>query len=340
MISTRIVKLSLAAGVAMAVAISAFTPTKPISAKELRLASFTPARSSQDRSVLIPWAKEVAKVSGGSLTVKVFSGGALGKGPVGQFKRAVDGVADIAWGLPGFTASVFPRTGIIEFPFVAGDGIDGVNKLYKSIGLLSPEWSKVKLLTLWVSEPLFLIMKKNPVRSTSDLKGMKIRTPSTWQAAVIKALGGSPVAMPISGVYNALNQDVIDGVLTGPIGAQSFKLTELGKYFTTGIPFGRLPFFIAMNQGSWNGLSAEHKQVLEATTGRSMGHKATLGHIREGNVVINALKKDPKKTFIEISGPDRKKASKVMAGVRDKLIADLDKKGIPASAILAKMLAK
>ena len=338
MFDTRVLKSSALVGVALA-AVAAFTPAAPLSAKELRLASFTPARSSQDRSVLIPWAKEVAKASGGSLTVKVFSGGALGKGPVGQFKRAVDGVADISWGLPGFTASVFPRTGIIEFPFVAGEGTDGVDKLYKAIDLVAPEWRKVKLLTLWVSEPLFLIMKNKPVRSLADLKGLKIRTPSTWQAAVIKGLGGSPVAMPISGVYNALNQDVIDGVLTGPIGGQSFKLTELGKSFTTGIPFGRLPFFIAMNQKAWNDLSPAHKKVLEATTGRAMGHKATLGHIEEGNRVIAALKKNPRKTFIEISGSDRKRASKVMAVVRDKLVADLDAKGIPASAILAKMFA-
>ncbi|MBT4588665.1 MAG: TRAP transporter substrate-binding protein [Rhodospirillaceae bacterium] len=338
MTNTSILRSTILASAAIAATL-AFNPINSLNAKELRLASFTPARSSQDRSVLIPWAKEVAKASGGSLTVKVFSGGALGKGPVGQFKRAVDGVADITWGLPGFTASVFPRTGIIEYPFVAGDGVDGVNKLYKAIDLIAPEWSKVKLLTLWVSEPLFLIMKKKAIRSPSDLKGLKIRTPSTWQAAVIKALGGSPVAMPISGVYNALNQDVIDGVLTGPIGGNSFKLTEIGKYFTTGIPFGRLPFFIAMNMKAWNDLSPAHKKVLEATTGRGMGHKATRGHIEEGGKVIAALKKNPKKTFIEISGADRKKAAKVMAGVRDKLIAEQNAKGLPASAILAKMLA-
>jgi len=43
----------------------------------------------------------------------------------------------------------------------------------------------------------------------------------------------------------------------------------------------------------------------------------------------------PGKTFIEISGADRKKAAEAMEVVRDKLIADLDAKGIPASAILA-----
>lgn len=309
----------------------------PIGAKELRLASFTPARSVQDRSVLKPWVDEVAKRSGGSLTIKIFSGGALGKGPVGQFKRAVDGVADITWGLPGFTASVFPRTTMIEFPFVAEPGADGVNKLYKAYDLLAPEWSKVKLLTLWVSEPLFLIMKKTPIRSLGDLKGKKIRTPSKWQAETIKALGGSPVAMPISGVYNALNQDVIDGVLTGPIGGHSFKLTELGRYFTTGIPFGPLPFFLAMNKKAWDELSPEHKKVIEETTGRGLGLRATQGHLDVGSQVIADLKKNPKKTFIEISGGDLARAKKTLAAVRDKLIRDLDADGIPASKIFATM---
>ena len=64
-----------------------------------------------DRFLMRPWAEEVAKATNNALTVRIYPGGALGKGPVAQFKRAVDGVADVTFGLPGFTSKLFPRTG-------------------------------------------------------------------------------------------------------------------------------------------------------------------------------------------------------------------------------------
>jgi TRAP-type C4-dicarboxylate transport system substrate-binding protein len=143
--------------------------------------------------------------------------------------------------------------------------------------------------------------------------------------------------MPISQVYNALNQDVIDGVLTGPIGGHSFKLTELGRYYTTGLPFGRLPFFLAMNKRTWSKLSPAHKKVITDTTGRALALRATNGHVVEGNKVIAFLKKKPNVTFIEIKGQELAKAEKIMARVRDQLIKKLDAKGVPGSRIFAVM---
>jgi len=45
--------------------------------------------------MMSPWSEEVAKLSQGSLKIRIYPGGELGKGPQEQFKRAVDGIADI-----------------------------------------------------------------------------------------------------------------------------------------------------------------------------------------------------------------------------------------------------
>ncbi len=306
-------------------------------AKELRLASFVPSRAMEHRAILAPWAEAVGEKSSGSLTVKIFAGGSLGKGPVAQFKRAVDGAADITFGIPSFTPSIFPRTTMIEYPLTATSSKDGVEKLYRAMPLLAPEWDKVKLLTLWVSEPLFIITKKKPIKSLADLKGLKIRTPSKWMAETIKSLGGAAIAMPIGGVYNALSQDVIDGVLTGPMGGFAFKLVEVGRYFADGVPFGRLPFFLAMNKKTWNGLSDAHKAVIDDLSGLGLGLKASKAMEVEGEKILNMLRKDPKKQVIAFSETDRAKAIETMKGVRDRLIKDMDAQGQPASKIFAAM---
>ncbi len=60
--------------------------------------------------------EEIVKRSNGSLTMKLFPAGQLGAGPVQQWKRAVEGVADIAFGIQAYTAPLFPRSMLIIPP--------------------------------------------------------------------------------------------------------------------------------------------------------------------------------------------------------------------------------
>ena len=231
-------------------------------AEEIKLAHFMSPKHPMHRTIFEPWSKEIAEKSGGKLTVKIFPGGALGKGPRAQFKRAVDGIADVTFGLPGFTPDLFKRITIIELPGMASDAVDGANKIWDAIDLVSPEWKKVKVLALWVNSRQLLISRNKPIRTLADLKGMKIRTPSRVQATMLKSLGAIPVPMPINRVYNSLRTGDIDAIMTGPSTIKSFKLHEVGNYFTVGIKWGRSPFFLVMNENSWNGLSPEHKKLV------------------------------------------------------------------------------
>ena len=65
------------------------------SAKELKLATFLPP-THRIVKLYEDVAKEIAEDSKGDLTIKVYAGGTLGAGPFQQYKRAVEGVADIA----------------------------------------------------------------------------------------------------------------------------------------------------------------------------------------------------------------------------------------------------
>ncbi len=150
--------ISAAAAIAAASAV-ALTPA-PAGAGEIKLAHFMSPKHPMDRFIMRPWSEEIAKMSGGSMTVRIYPGGALGKGPVAQFKRAVDGVADVTFGLPGFTSRLFPRTGVIELPGVATDAIDGANKLWNAFDLLAPEWKRVEVLRL---QPARAVPPENPV---------------------------------------------------------------------------------------------------------------------------------------------------------------------------------
>ncbi len=328
--SRRLISTAILAGVMALGAGSA-------GAAELKLAHFMSPKHPMDRFIMRPWTKQIAKLSGGSLTVKIYPGGALGKGPVAQFKRAVDGIADITFGLPGFTSKLFPRTGVIELPGIAETSAAATNKLWDAFSLIAPEWRRVKVLALWTNDRQLLMTRDKPIRSVADMKDMKFRVPSKAQGIAIRALGGVPVFMPINRVYNALNTGVIDGILTGPSTVNSFKFDEVAKYFTTGLPMGRSPFFLVMNKGTWDGLSAEHKALIEKTTGRAMSIKAAEFYQRAGKKGLDKVKNSPKHQVITLSGAARQEVVRRLSASRAAQVSALEKQGIPAKKILAAM---
>lgn len=334
---TKISRLRTGAMVAVAVAATVAMGTGMAAALELKLAHFMSPKHPMDRFIMRPWTKEIAKVSGGSLTVKIYPGGALGKGPVQQFKRAVDGIADITFGLQGFTSKLFPRTGLIELPGMAKTAEIAAGKLWDAFSLLAPEYKRVKVLALWTNESQVLMTRDKPIRKISDMKDLKFRVPSKTQSNAIKALGGVPVFMPINRVYNALNTGVIDGVMTGPSTIGSFKFHEVAKYFTVGLPIGRSPFFLVMNLNTWKGLSAEQKAMVEKTTGRGLSVRASKFYMKAGAKGLGIVAKSKKHEIIRMSGAELAKAKAILKASRAKQVADLEAKGIPAIKILKAM---
>ena len=319
-----------------AIALPALTSTPAVSA-EIKLAHFMSPRHPMDRFLMRPWTEEVAKATNNALTIRIYPGGALGKGPVAQFKRAVDGVADVTFGLPGFTSNLFPRTGVIELPGIAADAVVAANQLWDAFPLLAPEWARVEVLALWTNERQTILTREKAVRTLLDLKDMKIRVPSKTQGTTLAALGAVPVFMPINRVYNAMNTGVIDGVMTGPSTIGSFKFDEVAKYFTTGMPLGRSPFFLVMNRDTWKKLSDAHKDIIRKTTGRDMSIKGSAFYIRAGKAGLDKVRKSDKHEVIEMTGSALAEATAALMKSRAVQVADLEKQGIPAKEILAAM---
>ncbi|MDE0794874.1 MAG: TRAP transporter substrate-binding protein [Alphaproteobacteria bacterium] len=269
--------------------------------------------------------------------MRIYPGGALGKGPVAQFKRAVDGIADVTFGLPGFTSKVLPRTDVIELPGVAKNAVAAANQLWDAFPLLAPEWRRVEILALWTNERQTLLTKQKAVRSIADLKDIKIRVPSKTQGITLKALGAVPVFMPINRVYNALNTGVIDGVMTGLSTTGSLRFDEVAKYFTTGMPLGRSPFFLVMNRDTWKKQSDAHKDIIRKTTGRTMSIKGSAFYIKAGKRGLAKVSKSDKHEVIVMKGVALAEATETLMKSRADQIVALEKRGVPAKKILAAM---
>jgi len=325
----------LAAG-ACTVAVALYATTGLL-AQELRLAHFSPPTHFLHTHVFVPFAKAVNEETKGSLSVRIFPAGELGAGPAEQLNRALNGIADIALVLPGYNTSQFPMTLVAELPGASPDPKTGTERLWESTDLLADEYSKVKMLALWVTDPAILMMRDVPVNSLADLKGKKIRVPSANAAAVVEAWGAAPVFMPSVDLYNSLQTGVIDGMIGSVTLVANYRLDEVLKYYILGIPPTFTSMNLAMNQARWNSLSDDQKAVL-AKLGREMvSNEATRLYAAEAEEVTGRLRAAPNETVIELSQDARAEFAKTAEPVVAAILKRLDDGGHKASQLAEKL---
>ena len=300
-------------------------------AEELKLAHFSSTKYHLHNEMFLPLADKIAEATGSETTIRVYPGGELGAGPVKQYDRVIDGVADIVYALPGYTASQFKKTLLVELPGVVPGNEDITKRMWNNIDIIGNEFRRTKLLGLWSAEPAKLLMAEKKIEKMSDLAGLKIRVPSKNTGRVIEAWGATAVSMPITQVYQSLETGVVDGVLVDTSVLTSFKLGEVVKHVTTGMDGSNSLFMLVMNRDSWEGLDADTQAKLEGMTGAEMSQG---GHLTMSRSGVEALKKWEAEggNVIRLSAEAAAEFDAASAALASDLIAELEGEGIDAQA--------
>lgn len=114
----------------------------------------------------------------------------------------------------------------------------------------------------------FNLMLKEPIKSFADLKGRKIRTASIEGCIEgVRFFGGSPTPIPFDQIYLALQQGIVDGVLTALNPGVSGKFNEVCKYVVSN-DFGVALDKEVISTTAWNRIPAADRTILQtqATT--------------------------------------------------------------------------
>jgi len=320
---------SILMAAATAVGVTAATAN----AEELKFANFTPPFHTINASVIEKLNADVSAATGGALTVRGYHGGELGAGPVEQYVRVLQGAADMAWGLPGYTSSQFGKTMIAELPGAIPVDMPGYQALWAAYGEhLAGEFPGTKPLALWTSEPNIMIMRDKVIRTPADLAGLKIRVAGATAADVASALGATPVQMPITQVYNALQTGLIDGVFTGASTLVDFKLDEVADALILGAPLGRLTFYTVLNEGVYNGLPDDQKAALDAASGEGLSKSAEDAWLVTANGAMEAARADSANTVVDLTAEEAAAFAAAVEDVVNNYVA-----GVDGAAALAAM---
>jgi TRAP-type transport system periplasmic protein len=236
-------------------------PSQAQAQVELKLANFFPP--DQKVSVAMDqWCKEVEKRTNGKVKVTQFTGGTLTP-PTQTYISVTRGVADIGLSFCAYTMGRFPLFEAIDLPLGYRSGYWGTklaNEFYRKFK--PKEFDEVKVLFFTTSPPHMLFVKK-PVRNLDDMKGLKIRSTGT-SAKVVQALGGTPVAMPMSEAYDALSKGVAQGIIGPYEPMKGFKLAEVVDNSTEyGSAYVNVSY-VVMNKDKWNALAPNDQKTIEA----------------------------------------------------------------------------
>ena len=100
------------------------------------------------------------------------------------------------------------------------------------------------------------------IKNIEDLKGYKVRAGVLPPIAGFKALGASPVKIPLNEMYVALQQGVADGAELPIDYFYNYSIYEVAKYLNlTYHTYGTQ--FLATNNRLWSSLSPEHQNALQ-----------------------------------------------------------------------------
>lgn len=228
----------------------------------LKVANWFPIAHKQT-PLLESWCKEVEKRTNGKVKVNYYPGGTLV--PATQTYEAVTrGISDVGNHVLGYTVGRFPLTEVIDLPHGYASNTIATRLSNAFWAKFKPkEFDDVKVLWFHAQSPGIIHTKTKPIEKLEDLKGVKMRTYGS-NAELMKLLGGVPVAMPMTDVYDSLSRGVADGLMAAYEALEGFRIGELVKYSTENYGTSYTACFVmVMNKDTWNSLSPDVQKVVD-----------------------------------------------------------------------------
>jgi TRAP-type C4-dicarboxylate transport system substrate-binding protein len=209
------------------------------------------------------WGKDLEKATNGKVKVRIYHAATLAPA-VQQYDAVVKGIADVGNHVLGYTMNRFPLSEVLDLP-LGFPSAAVVAKMYQDYytKMKPKEFDDIKVLWFHGQGPGYVNTRNKPVEKMEDLKGMKMRCYG-GNARFLQALGGTPVAMPMGEVYDALSRGMVDGILSSLESLESYRTGEHLKYETQNkkTAYGAC-FLVAMNKKTWNSLAPDVQKIVD-----------------------------------------------------------------------------
>ena len=241
----------------------------------LRYSEWIPPTHTQNARVIRPYLEEISEVTEGRVVVEI-SSAPLGP-PPRNYQLVADGIADMAWGVHGFTPGVFPASELVELPFHSTNSVANSVaywKVFKEYLEPAGMHSGVHTLAMHTQVPGQIFNSVRAIEGPDDLTGLKIRATNNAVGAALNKLGATPVGMPVTEMRDALEKGIVDGVSLSNEGLYNFGIEEFVDYEMR-VPGGlyNVSMFLVVNQAKWDQISPEDQAAIMEISGEAFSRR-------------------------------------------------------------------
>jgi len=297
----------------------------------LKVANWFPVAHKQT-PLLESWGKDLEKRSNGKVKVNYYPAGTLVPAPQ-SYDAVTKGISDVGNHVLGYTVGRFPLTEVLDLPLGYPNNTVPTKLANAFYDKFKPkEFNDVKVLWFHAQAPGIVHTKTKPITKLEDLKGMKMRTYGS-NAKLMSLLGGTPVAMPMTDVYDALSRGVAEGLMCAYEATEGFRFGDQLKYSTENYATSYSAVFaIVMNKDKWNSLPPDIQKIIDTMSKEYIEKYAAMWDdieisgkaylVKRGNK-INTLSKEEEAKWVEKAQP-----------IFDEYVKKMKEKGLPGDEAL------
>ena len=206
--------------------------TSPSEPMILKLAHYVPPSSFLGQQTQW-WADQVEKRTGGKVKIRIFWMQSLVKMP-DMLKAVQNGIADLAWIPSTYWPSNFPLYMMMDNPGNCVESYEaailaGIDTTDNEPHLKAELERENVFPVIPYESGLGVLGVRKCYDSFLDIKGKTIRVYGSGQTKYIEALGGNPVFMPYSDIYEAVDRGTVGGAIMVLPLSDGFKHYEIIK---------------------------------------------------------------------------------------------------------------
>lgn len=285
------------------------------------------------------WMDKVSKESGGRILFEAYPAMQLGGSPAQLYDQAKDGVVDIIWTIPGYTAGRFPRIEVFELPFMMSNAEATSHACWEYMQTMAAdEFKDTQVLALQVHGPGVFHTKDKQIKTVADLKGLKMRGPTRQVTKMLGYLGAIPVGMPLPAIPDALSKGTIDGAALPWEVVPSVKVHELTRFHSEFDPAGgalyTATFVLAMNKASYQALPPDLRKIIDNNSG--LQTSGWLGRVQQaGDTAGRQAALARRNTIYTIPQADAQEFKRKAAMLEVEWVQNMNKRGFDGPQLLS-----
>lgn len=214
-------------------------------------------------------AKEIKEKTQGRVKFKFYPGGVMGndenvlrKIRIGQLHGGAITIGNLS--------QITPDTTVYGFPLLFSTLEEAAEIRKTTDSMLSKQIEEDGFVNFGFAQGGFsYLMSKQPILRSDDLKKSKTWVPENSEVglSVFRYIGATPVTLPMSDVLTGLQTDLIDTVITSPIGALALQWHSHVKYVTDE-PINYLTAMMIVDKKVFAKLSEDDQKIVRDVMGK------------------------------------------------------------------------